>query len=378
MSKKMKLALISLLAVAILALSFGVGYDLGGQSVLDEDVVSVEQAWYFIFNDYVDKAKLNSDNMSRAAIEGMIEELDDPYTSYLSDEVYQLGLGSLAGEIEGIGAQVGIRDDKLTIIAPIAGSPADKAGIRAGDVILEVDGKSTAEMSLAEAVLTIRGTKGTAVRLLVLHEDESEPVEIEIIRDTIELTSVLFEMKEDIAYIYITHFSRQTDEELVPVLVSLAEKGARGIILDLRSNPGGLLDEVVDITSHFLTEGVVVSVVDNKGGQVFHDVKTSEVVTDLPVVILVNGFSASGSEVLSGALQDHGRATVAGSKTFGKGSVNILRELENGSAIYITTARWLTPNGRLIEGEGIEPDIELELEGEEAVQWAIDYLESIR
>lgn len=378
MSKKMKLALISLLAVAILALSFGVGYDLGGQSVLDEDVVSVEQAWYFIFNDYVDKAKLNSDNMSRAAIEGMIEELDDPYTSYLSDEVYQLGLGSLAGEIEGIGAQVGIRDDKLTIIAPIAGSPADKAGIRAGDVILEVDGKSTAEMSLAEAVLTIRGTKGTAVRLLVLHEDESEPVEIEIIRDTIELTSVLFEMKEDIAYIYITHFSRQTDEELVPVLVSLAEKGARGIILDLRSNPGGLLDEVVDITSHFLTEGVVVSVVDNKGGQVFHDVKTSEVVTDLPVVILVNGFSASGSEVLSGALQDHGRATVAGSKTFGKGSVNILRELENGSAIYITTARWLTPNGRLIEGEGIEPDIELELEGEEAVQWAIDYLESVR
>ncbi len=250
MSKKIKLILISLLAVAILVLSFGIGYDLGGQSGLDEDVASVEQAWYFIFNDYVDTAKLNSDNMSRAAIEGMIEELDDPYTSYLSDEVYQLGLGSLAGEIEGIGAQVGIREDKLTIIAPIAGSPADKAGIRAGDVILEVDGKSAGEMSLAEAVLTIRGTKGTAVRLLVLHEDESEPVEIEIVRDTIELTSVRFEMKEDIAYIYITHFSRQTDEELAPVLASLAEKGARGIILDLRSNPGGLLNEVVDITSH--------------------------------------------------------------------------------------------------------------------------------
>ena len=378
MTKKMKLTLISLLAVAILALSFGIGYDLGGQSVLDEDVASVEQAWFFIFNDYVDKAKLNSGNMSRAAIEGMVEELDDPYTSYLSDEVYQLGLGSLAGEIEGIGAQVGIREEKLTIIAPIAGSPADKAGIRAGDVILEVDGKSTAEMSLAEAVLTIRGTKGTAVRLLVLHEDESEPVEIEIVRDTIELSSVRFEMKEDIAYIHITHFSRQTDEELAPVLVSLAEKEAKGIILDLRSNPGGLLDEVIDITSHFLTEGVVVSVVDNKGEKTFHEVKTSEVVTDLPVVILVNGFSASGSEVLSGALQDHERATVAGSKTYGKGSVNILRELENGSALYITIARWLTPDGRPIEGEGIEPDIELELEGEEAVQWAIDYLESIR
>ena len=378
MSKKMKLALISLLTVAVLALSFGIGYNFGGQSALDEDVASVEQAWYFIFHDYVDKTKLNSANMSRAAIEGMIEELDDPYTSYLSDEAYQLGVGGLEGAIEGIGAQVGVREAKLTIIAPIAGSPADKAGIRAGDVILKVDGKPTAEMSLAEAVLTIRGTKGTAVRLLVLHEGESEPVEIEIVRDTIELSSVRFEMKEDMAYIYITHFSRQTDEELTPVLASLAEKGARGIILDLRSNPGGLLDEVVDITSHFLTEGVVVSVVDNKGEKTFYEAKTSEVVTDLPVVILVNGFSASGSEVLSGALQDHERATVAGSKTYGKGSVNILRELENGSALYITIARWLTPDGRPIEGEGIEPDIELELEGEEAVQWAIDYLESIR
>jgi len=378
MSKKMKFTVISLLAVAALALFFGIGYNFGSQSPLDEDVVSVEQAWYFIFNDYVDKTKLNSGNMSRAAIEGMIEELDDPYTSYLSDEVYQLGLGGLEGAIEGIGAQVGIREEKLTIIAPIAGSPADKAGIRAGDVILEVDGKPTAEMSLAEAVLTIRGQKGTAVRLLVLHEDESEPVEVEIVRDTIEIASVRFEMRKDIAYIHITHFSRQTDEELAPVLAGLVEKGARGIILDLRSNPGGLLDEVVDIASHFLTEGVVVSVVDNRDEKTLHEVKTSEVVTDLPVVILVNGFSASGSEVLSGALQDYGRATVAGSKTFGKGSVNVLRELENGSAIYITTARWLTPDGRPIEGEGIEPDIELELEGEEAIQWAIDYLESIR
>ncbi|MFC1911967.1 S41 family peptidase [Chloroflexota bacterium] len=378
MSKKMKYIIISLLSVTILALAFGIGYDLGGQSALDEDVVSLEQAWYFIFSDYVDKTKLNSGNMSRAAIEGMIEQLDDPYTSYLSNDVYQLGLGGLEGEIEGIGAQVGIREEKLTIIAPIAGSPADKAGIRAGDVVLEVDGKPTAEMSLAEAVLTIRGTKGTAVRLLVLHEGESESVEIEIVRDTIEIASVRFEMRENIAYIHITNFSRQTDEELSPALAGLAGKGAEGIILDLRSNPGGLLDEVIDIASHFLTDGVVVSVVDNKGEKTFHEVKTSEVVTDLPVVILVNGFSASGSEVLSGALQDYGRATVAGSKTYGKGSVNILRELENGSAIYITTARWLTPDGRPIEGEGLEPDIELELEGEEAVQWAIDYLAGLR
>jgi carboxyl-terminal processing protease len=223
-------------------------------------------------------------------------------------------------------------------------------------------------------VLEIRGPEGTAVRLLVLHQGDTEPEEIEIIRAKIELPSVRFEMKEDIAYINITHFSQRTNEELSPVLESVIQQMATGIILDLRSNPGGSLEAVVDVASHFLEEGIVVSIVDNEEKQTGLEVEPNGATIDLPMVVLVDNYSASGSEVLAGALQDYGRATIAGAKTYGKGSVNILRQLKDGSGLYVTTARWLTPNGRLIEGEGLYPDYELELVGEDAIQWAIDYL----
>jgi carboxyl-terminal processing protease len=378
MSKNIKLVLFSLLLLAILALAFGSGFTLGSQSSpgSSEGKAVLTQAWDFIFNDYVDQDRLDDSALSQAAIKGILEELDDPYTSFLDAESFKLGLSSLHGEIEGIGAQVGIREEQLTVIAPIAGSPADQAGVKAGDVILEVDGQPTSEMSLAEAVLKIRGPKGTAVVLLILHQNETEPVKIEIIRDKIELTSTIFEMKEDIAHIRITHFSGRTADEMLPILESLAEQGATGIIIDLRHNPGGLLDEVISVVSYFIPEGVVVKVVDNQGEVTIREVTPVHLTVDLPMVVLVDGASASGSEVLSGALQDYGRAIVAGQQTFGKGSVNILRQLDDGSGLYITIARWLTPDGRLIEGEGITPDIELDLEGEEAVQWAIDYLKS--
>jgi carboxyl-terminal processing protease len=181
-------------------------------------------------------------------------------------------------------------------------------------------------------------------------------------------------MRDDIALIRLTHFSNRTDQELTPVIAGLAGQGAKGIILDLRSNPGGVLDVVVKVVSHFVREGVVASVVDNRGGKRDESAQKTDVFTDLPVVVLVDDFSASGSEVLAGALQDYKRATVAGKTTFGKGSVNVIRRLEDGSGIFITTARWLTPRGRVIEGKGIEPDVPLDLEGEDAVRWAIDYL----
>ena len=385
MSKTMKFTLISLLLVAALVLSFGIGYDLGSRTPPSqrEGLESVEQAWDIIFNEYVDRDQLDTSTLSQGAIEGMLEALDDPYTSYLDAESQQLGLSTLEGEFEGIGAHVTIRDEQLTIITPIADSPADKAGIRAGDVILEIDGVSTAGTSLAEAVLKIRGPEETSVRLLILHKGLGQTVkeyelmeEIEVVRAKIELPSIYLEMKGDIAYIVIAYFSERTDEELSPVLESIIEKEARGIILDLRHNSGGLLPIVIDVASHFLKEGVVVNVVDSQGEQTALEVKRMEVTTDLPMVVLVDSFTASGGEVLTGALQDYGRATIAGNKTFGKGSVNVLRQLKDGSALYITTARWLTPSGRLIEGEGIEPDYELELGGEETIQWAIDCLKS--
>lgn len=379
MSKTLKIIVIALLVVN-LALLFGGGCALDTRIIpgSNRSLDIVDEAWGILSRDYVDKDRLDESKLSQGAIRGMVEALDDPYTSYLDPETYQTTIAGFEGKYEGIGATVAIRDDQIVIVAPIAGSPADKAGVRAGDKILEVNGESTSGMSLAEVVLIIRGPQGTSVRILVQHQDETEPVEIEIVRAEIELDSVLYEMRQDIAYINITHFSELTDGELSLALESVIAEGATAIILDLRSNPGGLLHAVVDVVSHFLTDGVVVSVVDNQGKHTTNVVKPKEVTTDLPMVVLVDSFSASGSEVLAGAMQDHKRATVAGAITFGKGSVNILRQLSDGSGLYVTTARWLTPDGRLIEGEGISPDYELELEGEDAVQWAIDYLKGNR
>jgi carboxyl-terminal processing protease len=375
MPKRTKL-ITAMLLVIIIVISFGAGYILGHTafSSSPEGLDTIGQAWDIIFTEYIDRSKLASSNLSHAAIEGMVESIDDPYTSFLEAEYYEIGMSSLEGEFDGIGAYVTIQDEKLMIIAPIADSPADKAGIKAGDIILEIDGEPVIDMSLAEAIIKIRGPKGTSVRLLVLHEGGNEPEEIAVIRARVELPSVRFEMEGDIAYINITQFSERTDDELSSVLDDLDENTTKAIILDLRGNPGGLLETVIDVASRFISEGIVVEIMNNQGKVATLTVNTNMPTTDLPMVVLVDKTSASGSEVLAGALQDHNRAIVAGNTTYGKGSVNILRRLDDGSGLYITTARWLTPNGRIIEGQGIEPDIRLELTGEDAIHWAVDYL----
>jgi carboxyl-terminal processing protease len=377
MSKRIKIIVVTLLLAATITLSFGAGCILGEKTATSPqlNLSLIEQAWTIIQRDYVDKSKIDANKLSQGAVKGMVEALDDPYTSYLDTTAYELWVRSMEGKFEGIGAYVEEKDKQITIVSPIAGSPAEEAGIRSGDVILGINGKSTEGMSLIEAVLNIRGPTGTSVVLSVLHQGETEPQNISIMRTEIELPSVEFEMKDDTAYIKITYFSERTAQELTPVMETIKQNGATGIILDLRDNGGGFLETVIDVAGFFLREGVVVDVVDNQGEHTVYPVKPSKLVTDLPMVVLVNGYSASGSEVLTGALQDYDRATVAGSKTFGKGSVDVLRQLSDGSALYITTARWLTPNGRLIEGKGLTPDYEL-AEDEDAVQWAIDFLKS--
>jgi carboxyl-terminal processing protease len=375
MSERSKVVVIILLVAAIIVVSFGTGWMLGSRNSPQQSLGVVGQAWDIIFQGYVDKDRLDAEALAQGAIRGMVEALDDPYTAYLDADAYELSQRNLEGKFEGIGAHVAAEEGKVVIIAPIAGSPAEEAGIQAGDVILEVDGRSTAGMSLVEVVLIVQGPKGTPVTLSVLHEGDIEPELIEIVRAEIEVPSVRFEMMEDIAYIQITNFSERTAEELSPVLEEAIWQSS-GIILDLRSNPGGPVNTVVAVTSFFLKEGVVVDIVDNEGSSFAYPVEPGDINTDLPLVVLVNEYSASGSEVLAGALQDYGRAVIAGKKTFGKGSANTIHELEDGSALYITYARWFTPKGRLIEGEGLPPDYELDLENVDAVQWAIDYLKT--
>lgn len=366
----------SMVAVILVALAFGLGFTVGrGNPVVSGNIGIIEEAWNIVHTEYVNRDTLNTENLTRSAIQGMLAALDDPYTSYLAPEQYELGAGHLEGEFNGIGAFVGVDDkQQIVIIAPIADSPADKAGIRSGDIIMEIDGETIRNMSLAEAIIKIRGASGTPVTLLILHSGDEEPVEIEIIRARIEVPSVRYEMKGDFAHINITQFSERTEDELSSVLEEPEVKAARGIILDLRGNSGGLLDIVIEVTSHFLEDGIITSMRDNQGKLTSQRVISGDIKVDLPMVVLVDGASASGSELLAGALQDHERAVIAGDTTFGKGSVNILHELSDGSGLYITVARWLTPDGRLIEGQGIEPDIKLEVTGDDAVQWAIDYL----
>jgi carboxyl-terminal processing protease len=375
MFKTGKIVLILLLVLSVASLfSAGCQFSPGNSPAAGDGADVVKEAWDIITREYVEPSKLDSANMTKAAIEGIIETLDDPYTIYLTPEEYRQSESSISGEFEGIGAIVSVQDQNLVIVAPIPDAPAEKAGIRAGDIVQAINGEPAAGMSLEVAVSKIRGPSGTVVRLLILHQGNTVPVEIEVTRSRVELASVHFEMRGDIAYITIFQFTERTEAEIEPVIGQLKAAGARGIVLDLRGNQGGLLDAVIKVASHFIPEGILVEVRSNQGVITTLKAVAGLDTTDLPMVALVDNFSASGAEVLAGALQDYDRALISGNTTYGKGSVNFLHPLSDGSGIYITNSRWLTPKGRLIEGQGIAPDIKLDLTGEDAVEWAIEYL----
>ncbi|MBN1369963.1 MAG: S41 family peptidase [Dehalococcoidaceae bacterium] len=377
MSRTVKILLCLAAAGCIAIVSFAGGVLLGGYSPpADENFRAVEDAWRIITQDYIDAGSLDKAALSQAAIEAMMEFVDDPYSSYLDSEAYHSGLYQLEGKYEGIGAEVSMIDEQVVVIAPYSGSPAEVAGIQPGDIITAVEGENITGMSLMEVVLKVRGPQGTVVNLTILRPDTGRTLDIDVERGEVYERSVDFEMTGDYAYIEISQFAENTNKELGDVLKEADSQGAVGIILDLRNNPGGLVDTVVDVASRFIERGVVFTVEFSDGKTEIYEVNKQSPTTSLPMVVLVNGFSASGSEVIAGAMQDHDRAVVAGSTTFGKGSVNVLTQIGSDQGMYITIARWLTPDGHMIEGRGITPDEELTLYGEDLIDWAIDYLEN--
>jgi len=375
MSKYSKIFFIVSL-VAIVALAFGSGYYFSQNRapVLQQGPAIFNEAWNYLSAYYVDPTKLNTENMTRAAIAGMISTLDDRYTTYLSNSDLAKFFNMLEGQYAGIGSVVSMQDGKIVIVHVYAGSPSEKAGLKRGDIVLAVNGESVAGLTLDMAVAKVRGTENTTVTLTILSENKTTPVDVVLTREIVEVPSVEMEMLGDIAHIGIYQFTDRTEDELVPILQQIKQDNAKGIVLDLRGNTGGWLESVIQVASNFIPEGIIVKV-ENKDGIVeIHEAIGGEETTDLPMVVLVDEYSASGSEVLTGALQDYKRAVVAGNTTYGKGSVTLPVQLSDGSGLYITISRWLTPNDRLIEGLGITPDFKLELTGEAELQWAIDYL----
>jgi carboxyl-terminal processing protease len=279
---------------------------------------------------------------------------------------------STSGEFGGIGIEISLENGRLVVISPIEDTPADKAGIKAGDTILEIEGTPTQDMTLVEAVSKIRGPKGKPVNLTVLHKGSQKPEKFRVVRDTIPIVSVkLNELDDGYVLLRLTRFNENTTAEMIDMLASYQKGGKRirGIVLDLRNNPGGLLDQAVGVADAFLAQGKIVSIKgrgDNQ--QKDFDVKTSGTKFDAPMVVLINAGSASAAEIVAGALQDQKRALLIGEKSFGKGSVQTVIPLADGSGIKLTTALYYTPSGRSIQAEGIEPDIKVPLQESAATE----------
>jgi carboxyl-terminal processing protease len=316
--------------------------------------------WQRLEKSFLDKKALDPQNMYWGAIKGMVEALGDPYTVFLPPSDNKQAKEDLSGEFEGVGIQLGYKDSQLAVVAPLKGTPAHAAGVRAGDLILKIDDKETTGMTLPEAVKLIRGPKGTKVKLILIHEGEKEPYEVVIVRDKITVPSVELEFIDNIAHLKLTRFGDKTGEEWEKAVKEIIGKNEiKGVILDLRDNPGGYLSGAIFITSEFLDRGVVVQQEGASGVKETFSVNRQGKLTKIKLIVLVNEGSASASEIVAGALQDYGRAKIVGEKTFGKGTIQEAQELKDGAGLHVTTARWLLPKGRSIDRDGIKPDLEV-------------------
>lgn len=311
-----------------------------------------------------------------SAIEGLARSYNDPYTSYLNPEdTVEFNHDIYDSEFSGVGMEIGIREEVLTVISPLRNTPADRSGILPGDIIFKIDDIFSAELSIDEAVDMIRGPRGTTVNLTIIREGEFEPLLISVIRDTIEIPILDSYSKKDIFVIELYSFTGDIKKDFFDAMTKFSESGHHKLILDLRSNPGGFLESAVDVSSWFLPQGLVVVEQnfgkENQEENIIHRSKGLNIgrflEQPLKMVILVNEGSASAAEIVAGALQEHGVATLIGQQTFGKGSVQELVDLSGGGSLKITVAKWLTPNGRSISEEGLKPDVVVELTREDYI-----------
>lgn len=354
--------------ILLLLFALGLGLFLSGQgnvaAIPKEDYESLEtftNILAIVRKNYVDE--VNTKEMITGAINGMLNSMD-PHSAYLTPELYKELQMDTQGRFGGLGIEITVRNGILTVVSPIEDTPAFKAGVKAGDQILKIEDEFTKDMTIMQAVKKMRGPKGSKINLSIKREGASDLLNFSIVRDTIRVQSVRSRMLEEgYAYIRLAQFQERSDRDLQRALEKLSSEkgGIKGLVLDLRNNPGGLLTQAVRVADIFLDSGLIVYTEgrsDNQKQKYFARKEGSW--TDIPMVALVNGGSASASEIVAGALQDHKRAVILGTKTFGKGSVQTILPLDDNSALRLTTARYYTPKGRSIQATGIVPDIILE------------------
>ncbi len=405
--KFVKLFIVSTIIISLLVLTFLVGFGYGNKDLkirkqissgkvlneqelpeyLGKDVDFKEfwQIWEYVKENYV-KSDVPETQLFYGALAGIVASLRDPYSVFLNPEISKKFEEELSGSFEGIGAEIGIKEEELAIIAPLPGTPADKAGLRAGDKVLAIDGLDTAGMALEYAVNKIRGPKGSQVTLSILSNGDEKPREVTITRDKIEIDSVRFIRKEKdtetgnyqtekekefvlmddgVAYLELLYFNENTLADWNKSVEEIIAANPKGIILDLRNNPGGFLQTAIEIAGEWIDGKTVVMERLRSGTKIEHKARRKARFEGIPTVVLVNRGSASGSEIVAGALQDYGAAVIVGETTFGKGSVQDYKEFKDGSAVKLTIAEWLTPKGKNINEEGIKPTIEVKMTRED-------------
>jgi carboxyl-terminal processing protease len=361
--------MVTILMALTLALGSGVGYVRGAENRTGNCTESAEvcakfsnfwEVWNLAEDKFVDKKAIKPDEMISGAINGMLDSLGDQgHTRYLTSDQNKRFGESLQGSYEGIGAYVDVQSGFPIIVSPIEGSPAEKAGVLPGDVIVRIDGQSSEGLTVDEVVNRIKGPKGTQVRLQLRHSGEETPVDVTITRASVTVPIVTWRMLPgNVAHVRLSQFAENADKELRKALDDARAQGARALIMDVRDNPGGLVDQAVGVTSMFVPKGKPVLLEAKRDGSTeAYRSEENNPILDLPMVVLINSGSASAAEIFTGALQDYSRATVIGVPTAGTGTVLSTLRLDDGSAVLLGTAQWQTPKGRYLRREGVSPDI---------------------